>query len=234
MKRLAVSACIGSGLMGLAVLAAMLLYFASPARQALAGSISCRECHEQFYELWSTSHHGLAMQPYTVEFARQNLMPTYTPVQIGETVYVPCIEGTENWILEQTPNSQMRHRIAHVMGGRNVYYFLTPMKRGRLQTLPIAYDVRTGPIPPIPSTRPATVATSVNWPRTMTQRRIPTERHGLNRVSTARPATGQDKSMWTFADQPKQTRRPKTFGSSAPKAFQLSRPMRCAIPAMPR
>ena len=34
-----------------------------------AGSTSCRECHEKFYQLWSTSMHGLAMQPYTPEFA---------------------------------------------------------------------------------------------------------------------------------------------------------------------
>jgi len=32
--------------------------------------------------------------------------------------------------------------IAHVMGGKNVYYFLTPMDRGRLQVLPVAYDVQ--------------------------------------------------------------------------------------------
>ena len=28
------------------------------------------------------------------------------------------------------------------LGGKNVYYFLTPMERGRLQVLPVAYDVR--------------------------------------------------------------------------------------------
>ena len=28
------------------------------------------------------------------------------------------------------------------MGGKNVYYFLTPMERGRLQVLPVAYDVQ--------------------------------------------------------------------------------------------
>ncbi len=38
-----------------------------------AGSTSCRECHEKFYQLWSTSFHGLAMQPYTAEFARAKL-----------------------------------------------------------------------------------------------------------------------------------------------------------------
>jgi Tfp pilus assembly protein PilF len=143
MKRLAVSAWIGLGLTGLVVSAAVLLYFASPARRALAGSKSCRECHQQFYELWSTSNHGLAMQPYTDEFANQNLTPSSTPVRIGKNTYVPCIRTNEGWILEENPDGRMRHRIVHVMGGRNIYYFLTPTERGRLQTLPIAYDVRT-------------------------------------------------------------------------------------------
>jgi very-short-patch-repair endonuclease len=34
-----------------------------------AGSASCMDCHERFYKLWSTSRHGLAMQPYTADFA---------------------------------------------------------------------------------------------------------------------------------------------------------------------
>jgi len=132
----------GLVLTGLIVLATLLLYSSWPAHHTLAGSRSCRECHQEFYELWSTSHHGLAMQPYTVEFAHQNLTPHETSIRIGVNTYVPCIGKNEGWILEQKPDSQMRHRIAHVMGGRNVYYFLTPMERGRLQTLPIAYDVR--------------------------------------------------------------------------------------------
>jgi len=34
----------------------------SPAKSmGYAGSASCRECHEKFYQLWSTSRHGLAM-----------------------------------------------------------------------------------------------------------------------------------------------------------------------------
>ena len=40
-----------------------------------AGSVSCRECHEKFYKLWSTSMHGLAMQPYTAVFAKAKLTP---------------------------------------------------------------------------------------------------------------------------------------------------------------
>ena len=30
----------------------------------------------------------------------------------------------------------------HALGKKNVYSFLTPMERGRFQTLPVAYDVR--------------------------------------------------------------------------------------------
>ncbi|MBN2314817.1 MAG: tetratricopeptide repeat protein [Sedimentisphaerales bacterium] len=142
MKRRAALVWIGLGLTALVVLIAVSLYWLSPARQVLAGSISCRECHQQFYELWSTSHHGLAMQPYSAEFARQNLTSHQTSIRIVANTYIPCIGENEGWILEKTPEGQLQHRIAHVMGGKNVYYFLTPMERGRLQTLPIAYDVR--------------------------------------------------------------------------------------------
>ena len=142
MKRLILFAWIGLGLTGLAVLAAVLLYFSPSADETFAGSKSCRECHQKFYELWATSHHGLAMQPYTPDFARQNLTPPQTPIRIGRNAYIACIGANEGWVLEQKPDGQMRHRIVHVMGGKNVYYFLTPLERGRLQTLPVAYDVR--------------------------------------------------------------------------------------------
>ena len=33
------------------------------------GSKTCQDCHAEFYKLWSTSMHGLAMQPYTAKFA---------------------------------------------------------------------------------------------------------------------------------------------------------------------
>ena len=82
------------------------------------------------------------MQPYTDEFANQNLTSSGNPVRIGKNTYVPCVKTNEGWILEEMSDGQTKHRIAHVMGGRNIYYFLTPTERGRLQTLPIAYDVR--------------------------------------------------------------------------------------------
>jgi tetratricopeptide (TPR) repeat protein len=104
-----------------------------------AGSQSCRACHARFYELWSTSHHGLAMQPYTVELARTRLTPQATPLTIEGRAYQADLE--KNVVIERGPEGEKTYRIEHTMGGKNVFYFLTPMERGRLQVLPLAYDV---------------------------------------------------------------------------------------------
>ena len=107
-----------------------------------AGAVSCRGCHEQFYELWATSHHGLAMQPYTNEFAEKELRPQAEAIKINKYDYIVEIEQNGGFCVESSTKGQKKYPIVHVMGGKNVYYFLTPMDQGRLQVLPIAYDVR--------------------------------------------------------------------------------------------
>ena len=109
-----------------------------------AGSKSCIECHGKFYQLWSTSRHGLAMQPYTPEFARANLTPQTKDLVIGKYRYRADIGPKAGWVLETDPKGKKKkYPILHALGGKNVYYFLTPLERGRLQTLPVAYDVRS-------------------------------------------------------------------------------------------
>jgi len=82
------------------------------------------------------------MQPYTAKFAKLRLTPPKDDVIIGDVRYRASIEGDTGWVREKGPDGEKKYPIAHVMGGKNVYYFLTPMERGRLQTLPVAYDVR--------------------------------------------------------------------------------------------
>jgi tetratricopeptide (TPR) repeat protein len=106
------------------------------------GSVSCRKCHEKFYQLWSTSHHGLAMQPYTAEFAKKELTPQSREITIAGHRYKADIREGAGCVVEQGPEGKKRYPIEHAMGGKNVYYFLTTLDRGRLQTLPVAYDVR--------------------------------------------------------------------------------------------
>jgi tetratricopeptide (TPR) repeat protein len=107
----------------------------------LAGSKTCQECHADFYKLWSTSWHGLAMQPYSAAFARAQLMPQDGHITIGRRKYHVEIGEGAGCVRETGSDGDRKYPIVHVMGGKNVYYLLTPLDRGRLQVLPLAYDV---------------------------------------------------------------------------------------------
>jgi tetratricopeptide (TPR) repeat protein len=109
--------------------------------QEYTGSQSCRDCHERFYQLWSTSHHGLAMQPYNDSLAADKLTAHSSEIAIGLYRYQAEIESGKGWIRESGPEGTKDLQIVHVLGGKNVFYFLTPWEKGRLQTLPLAYDV---------------------------------------------------------------------------------------------
>ncbi len=103
---------------------------------------SCRECHEHFHELWATSHHGLAMQPFTAELFQTKVAVQAGEMDIGNAEYSVEFDGKRAWVKERGPEGEKDYPMVYVMGGKNVYYFLTPMERGRLQVLPLAYDVR--------------------------------------------------------------------------------------------
>lgn len=105
------------------------------------GSGECRECHQTFYEKWAPSHHGLAMQPYSAALAKEKLTAAQAEVVIGPYRYQPEIQGETGALLEIGPQGERRYPMLHVMGGKNVYYFLTLLEKGRLQVLPVAYDV---------------------------------------------------------------------------------------------
>jgi tetratricopeptide (TPR) repeat protein len=115
---------------------------AATAASGYAGSWSCRECHEKFYQLWAPSHHGLAMQPLTPEFLKTKLEPQKAPITIKDHRYLAVFQDGQAFVQEQGPQIDQRYPMVHAMGGKNVYYFLTPLERGRLQVLPLAYDVR--------------------------------------------------------------------------------------------
>lgn len=106
------------------------------------GAQSCRECHEKFYKLWAPSRHGKAMQPYSDRLATRNLTVQAEPIVINGVTYLAQTGPGQGWVLEKGPSGVKKYPIAHVLGGKNVYYFLTPMAKGKLQTLPLAYDVK--------------------------------------------------------------------------------------------
>jgi tetratricopeptide (TPR) repeat protein len=109
-----------------------------PSSVAYTGSSSCRECHARFYQLWAPSHHGLAMQPYSL--ARTNLSEQKADISVGAYRYRADV--SQGVVVSRGPDGERRYRIEQAMGGKNVLYFLTPLERGRLQVLPVAYDLR--------------------------------------------------------------------------------------------
>jgi tetratricopeptide (TPR) repeat protein len=114
----------------------------APDEVPLAGSTSCRECHAVFFEKWSTSFHGRAMQPHTGEFARDRLTPQEKPLLIKGRRYRAVVGTGSDHVAEEGPDGTREYPIVQVLGGKNVCYFLTPLARGHLQVLPVAYDMK--------------------------------------------------------------------------------------------
>jgi len=107
-----------------------------------SGSSGCRSCHEKFYEKWSTSWHGLAMRPYTNTFALENLTKQAAPIEIRGRAYQVEIGKNSATVREYGPEGKKSYPIEHVLGGKNVFFFLTPRPGGKLQVLPLAFDSR--------------------------------------------------------------------------------------------
>lgn len=109
-----------------------------------AGSTSCRECHQRFYQLWAPSRHGLAMRAFSAEFARREWRPQADPLEIGGYSYRVEFADGSGRVIETGPGGETSCRIEYALGGKNVFYFLTRLERGRLQVLPLGYDARAG------------------------------------------------------------------------------------------
>ncbi len=108
-----------------------------------SGSASCIQCHEKFYELWSTSHHGKAMQPVNRSFFETEEVLSSESFLIEGKNYRIHINDSLMTMIETEAGNTKEYAVTLALGGKNVFYFLTPMEKGKLQTIPLAYDVRT-------------------------------------------------------------------------------------------
>src|SRR6185503_8156988 len=97
---------------------------ATAVRSAFSGSARCRDCHEEFYRRWSGSQHGLAMQPFSAALARAQLTPQQRDVVVAGRRYRADLAAGR--VRETSGAGAVDHPIAHVMGGKNVLFFLTP------------------------------------------------------------------------------------------------------------
>jgi len=111
------------------------------AGKEFAGSESCIECHERFYKLWSPSFHGKAMQPVTKGFLAEYTLPKSGNFEIEGKTYSTGIKDSALVLFETDKNKVTDYPVSWALGGKNVFYFLTPLEKGKLQTIPLAFDL---------------------------------------------------------------------------------------------
>lgn len=106
-----------------------------------SGSESCRECHEKFYQLWSPSYHGQAMMPINTEFVQKHQLPNSKPIVVEGNQFTVEFQDSIMMMYEKKNGELLNsYKVIWAMGGHNVYCFLTPMEKGKLQNIPLAYD----------------------------------------------------------------------------------------------
>ncbi|MEE4114993.1 MAG: tetratricopeptide repeat protein [Marinilabiliaceae bacterium] len=109
-----------------------------------SGSESCKPCHERFYELWAPSHHGLAMQEVSPGFIDTEIRNLTEGIAVGESLFSVEVSDSSLFFVQLEPGGELkRYKAVHALGGKYIYYFLTEFDRGRLHTLPLAYDCKT-------------------------------------------------------------------------------------------
>ena len=111
------------------------------AEDVYSGSESCKECHERFYSLWSPSHHGKAMQPINRTFLKNDSIPESPEFELEGKFYQILLKDSLMAMVEKTEAVVSEYPVVWALGGKNVFYFLTLLEQGKLQTIPLAYDV---------------------------------------------------------------------------------------------
>jgi tetratricopeptide (TPR) repeat protein len=105
-----------------------------------AGSESCRSCHQEAYDKWAKSNHGLAERSPDAGMDRAAFDPArsfkhgtqQTSVRVQGTNYLVTCPG-----LSATNET---HEVARVIGNDPLRQFLVAFPGGRFQTLEASYD----------------------------------------------------------------------------------------------
>jgi tetratricopeptide (TPR) repeat protein len=108
---------------------------------AFAGSASCLSCHAHEAELWSGSHHDLAMQPANAATVLGNFDEASLQ-HFGSTSRFTRVED-DFFVNTAGPDGEFRdYKVAWVFGVEPLQQYLVEFPGGRLQTLPTCWDTR--------------------------------------------------------------------------------------------
>jgi tetratricopeptide (TPR) repeat protein len=107
---------------------------------SFAGSEACRDCHRAEYDKWAGSHHRWAMAPATERTVLgdfDNAVFTY----FGKTSRFYRRDGRYFVHTQGVDGKPGEFEITHTFGWYPLQQYLIPFPGGRMQCLPIAWDV---------------------------------------------------------------------------------------------
>jgi tetratricopeptide (TPR) repeat protein len=113
------------------------------AAAAFVGSQACRECHKQAYDKWKGSHHERAMDVATDESVRGDFQNAVFE-HLGVTSKFYRKDGKFFVRTAGVGGEMQDFQISHTFGWFPLQQYLVAFPGGRLQCLPIAWDVRQG------------------------------------------------------------------------------------------
>ncbi|HSM73550.1 MAG TPA: multiheme c-type cytochrome, partial [Desulfobacterales bacterium] len=107
------------------------------------GSERCRVCHQPEYELWKDSNHYHAMEVATEASVRGDFNDTtFEHAGVASRFYR---QDGKFFVHTQGPEGRMGDfEVTHTFGWTPLQQYLIPFPGGRMQCLPIAWDVKAG------------------------------------------------------------------------------------------
>ena len=107
------------------------------------GSASCRECHEEAFDLWEESSHALAERPVKSERDRAAFDPPRSFRHGAQSSEARWVAGAAEVTSAGLSGQPETHRVARVIGHGPLRQFLVPFPGGRFQALEASYDPRS-------------------------------------------------------------------------------------------
>jgi Flp pilus assembly protein TadD len=111
--------------------------------KAYGGSASCKECHEEEYEAWAKSHHGLAERSPDLARDSRAFDPTRQFQHGTQSTLTRKVGNDLELVTTGLRGTQEVFRVQRVIGEKPLQQFLVPFPGGRLQAMEACFDPRS-------------------------------------------------------------------------------------------
>jgi len=106
------------------------------------GAEACATCHQETYKKWQGSLHRRSMQVPSVEAVRGDFTQNNTYTYRGMTSRMFVRDGTYFMETDGADGKRGVYPVEYAIGDRDTQWYLTTLEGGRIQVLPVYWDVR--------------------------------------------------------------------------------------------